>query len=94
MISLLIIAHVVLLCASLIVTTGSAVTAAAGVAVPKLVNILNLAGTSTGLLFGVILLLNKPLDMRCVMLTAYVAAFALAQVYIRRRNNQLATNSI
>lgn len=94
MISTLIAIHVVLLSLSIVATTGSAITAAFGVYVSRLFNTINVVITSTGLLLGAFLLLDKPLDMHCVTLTAYVATFALAQVYIRRRNRVLATETI
>lgn len=88
---MLIILHVVLLVASVILTSGSTLASILGTFVPKLVNMVNIAFTTIGVGAGVILLLDKPLGVRCAALTAYLVAFTLTQIYVRRHNKQLAS---
>lgn len=87
----LIILHVILLIASIALTIGSTGASIFGAHIPKLVNRLNVTFTIVGIGAGIILLLDKPLGVRCAALTAYLMAFTLAQLYIRRRNERFAT---
>jgi hypothetical protein len=86
----LVIIHVFLLSTSVLLTTGSAITAAAGFNVPKLLLAFNAVATIIGVSSGVALLFSSSLDARCATLFAYVVAFGFAHAYIVRKNQSLA----
>lgn len=89
----LLIAHVVLLSLSLLATMSSVFVSVLGRIVPNAVVLLNTIGTTIGLLCGVALLFKAPLDAKCIMLAAYLLAFAGTQAYITSRNQRLAVSS-
>lgn len=90
----LIFVHVILLSISIIATISATSAAVFGVRIPKLLTKINITLTTIGIAAGVGLLADKPLDMRCALLTAYLVMFMFAQAYIYRRNRQLAASSI
>jgi hypothetical protein len=85
--------HVSLLCLSLVVTMGSAFGVIVGYSIPQIVIRLNSAGTLVGLLAGAGLLLQKPLSVKCVALLAYLIVFTAAQIFITKRNHNLASSA-
>lgn len=93
MVTLLLATHVILLSLSLFTTIGTVFVAVLGRAVPKQITALNVTGTVIGLVCGVVLLLDAPLDAKCLTLAAYLFAFVGAQVYVSSRNQRLAVSS-
>ena len=57
--------------------------------VPRSFMATNLIVTSAGIISGAALLLTVPIDYKCLVLTAYLAAFIAVQVYVSRRNQRL-----
>ncbi len=94
MIHTLITAHIILLSVSILLTIGTTIAAANKNSVSKRLTACNIVITSFGVLLGIILLLDAPIGSRCIELSAYVALFAVAQVYIRKRNNQLTAQAV
>ncbi len=91
---MLIAIHVALLVISIVATVVSTIAAAFGVQISKMFNRINILVTTVGISAGVILLIDKPLGVRCITLTAYLALFGLTQVYIRRRNKRLSATTL
>jgi len=88
----ILVAHVILLSLSLVVTMGSAILATLGYKVPTAVIATNVAGTVVGVALGIILLFSMPIDVRCIVLFVYVAAFAATHVFVSRKNQALSTS--
>ena len=89
MISALVILHAILMTASLLATGVSTLSAFAGYRTPTSLLSCNFVVTTTGVISGILLMLSLPVDVRCIILLGYVVAFALAQVYVMRRNQEL-----
>lgn len=83
--------HIVLMSASLVATSVMTIAAAASMFVrPSLVRA-NALMTGIGVLAGVVMIAQNPIGIRCAALFAYLAAFSAAYVYVRRKNQLLAT---
>ena len=74
---------------SLLATGASALSAFAGYRTPTSLLNANFAVTAVGVSSGILLMLSVPVDVRCVILFGYVVAFAFAQAYVLRRNQEL-----
>ncbi|HRJ06117.1 MAG TPA: hypothetical protein PK096_00920 [Candidatus Saccharibacteria bacterium] len=83
--SVLIYIHVILMSLSVILTIATTVVALFRARNLSWVLPLNAVVTSTGLGAGFYLLLSHPLDMRCVLLLGYLAAFVAVQIFAHRR---------
>ena len=47
----------------------------------------NVSVTAIGIASGFLLLLGKPIGVKCAMLISYVAVFAIAQLFIRSKTH-------
>ena len=88
----ILIAHVILLSLSLIITMGSAIFATLGYRIPTNIIAANVTGTTVGVACGIVLLFSMPIDMRCIVLFVYVAAFAAVHIFVSRKNQALSTS--
>lgn len=93
MITLLVTIHVLFMIVSLATTAGATLLAFAGHKVPGTVVAASAVTTVVGVACGIILMISLPLDIRCVVLISYVAAFMYAQVYVSRSNQLRSTSS-
>jgi hypothetical protein len=91
MIILLLVIHITLLSISLLVTMSTTFAAVMGYKVSSTLIRFNMLGTGIGLTAGILLLLQSPLDIKCLILLGYLAAFMASQVYITRRNQAFAS---
>lgn len=81
--------HVILMSLSLLGAMAMLGRAMLSKGTPNMFLTANVFGTSVGITIGAVLLLNHPLDIRCVLLTSYLIAFWLAHSFVKRRNLQL-----
>jgi len=88
--SLLLTIHVITLSLSLLATVTMVIMALFSRATPFLARRTNLFVTGLGITLGVILLIQMPLGMRCLELTAYLVVFSLAYRFVSMRSTQLA----
>ncbi len=93
MITLLVTIHVLFMIVSLITTAGAALTAFAGHRVSGVIVATSAVTTALGVGCGIVLMVSLPLDLRCIVLISYVAAFMYAQVYVSRSNQLRSTSS-
>lgn len=92
--TLLLSLHIILMAISLVATIGSVIMTARGHAIRLAIMRSNLVVTIAGLGAGVVLLLNAPLGVRCLVLTSYLVAFALTYRFMSRAQAALARNSL
>ena len=90
MLTLLLTFHIVSLSLSLIAILGSVFSSVLGRKIPARLIITNNVVTTLGILAGTALLLQAPLDAKCITLTAYLLSFVGAQLYVTNRNQRLA----
>lgn len=84
--------HIALMTASLVATSAMAIAAATSrIVSPRLVR-LNAATTASGVVAGIILIVQNPIGVKCAALFGYVVAFAAVYVYVRRKNHLLTSS--
>ena len=93
MLTFLLIAHITLMSISLIATLCMVFASLLDISVSRSLIRSNLAVTIVGIGSGVLLLTQTVIDFKCILLGAYLIAFAAAYRYVTVRNQRLATSS-
>lgn len=78
---------------SVLLTAGSAAASALSYRVGRMPLVLNAAMTMLGAGLGIVLLINHPLDSKCIVLTTYLIAFVVINILIRQRDQALQRSS-
>ncbi|MES2876497.1 MAG: hypothetical protein V4678_03445 [Patescibacteria group bacterium] len=87
--TMILLAHIVLMFGSLLATSVMTIAAATSHKVSPGLLRFNVAATALGIVCGVTLVLSRPLDVKCAILFGYTIAFGMAYIYVARRNQSL-----
>jgi len=87
--SLLLTLHVIMLSLSLVATATMTIMALFSRATPFIARRITLLITGIGITLGGVLLIQMPLGIRCIELTAYLIVFSLAYRFISVRSRTL-----
>jgi len=87
--SIILVIHIITFSTSIVLTTALLLQTVLGRITSGRVVAINQLVTATGIITGTALLFTAPLGLHCAVLLSYVAAFALASVYISHRKVQL-----
>lgn len=84
--TILLITHIILMSFSMISTAIVALVALISRKTPRTLDAVNVFTTMSGVLFGIILLIQNPVGSKCLTLVSYIAAFAAVRVYTAKRH--------
>lgn len=90
--TIILITHIILMIFSFLATVGTAFFALLGIRISSRILSANAYVTGSGIFLGVILLLQHPIDSKCLVLATYTLAFAAINGYSLKRNQAAVTS--